>query len=166
MDRIGRESFLAMNLSDLMTENRSNRPIDIDNRQLELDRAFLVVMVSRQRGTIWVTSATFRDHDLGQSGKSLRHSHVAYELVENRRKDPVRPTSMRDRGIHAQAFRMPDHFVDRSETKPSHNLASIFGNHEQVVNDMLWLSSKLGTQIRSCVRDTNWARVEMARYAS
>ena len=68
---------------------------------------------------------------------------------------------MLDRGVGFEAVDAADHFVDCAEAKPGHQFARLFGDHEQVVDDMLGLASKLFAQLGVLCRNADGASVEM-----
>ena len=69
---------------------------------------------------------------------------------------------MLDRGVRFQAIDAADHFVDRAEAQLGHDLPGIFGDHEQVIDDVLRLAGELLAEHGVLRGDADRASVEVA----
>ena len=63
--------------------------------------------------------------------------------------------------INIQQVDSANHFVDRSEAEFCHDLASLFGDHEQVIYDVLRLAGKLLAKLGILSRNSDWAGVQV-----
>ena len=67
-----------------------------------------------------------------------------------------------DRVIRFQHLAMPDHLVDRAEPEFRHDTTSFFGDHEQVIDNVLRFAGELFTQLGILRRDAYRASVQVA----
>ena len=68
---------------------------------------------------------------------------------------------MVDRVVDLQCVDPADHLVDRAEAQRRHDLPSLLGHQEQVVDHVLGLAGELLAQLRILGRDPDGAGVEM-----
>ena len=67
-----------------------------------------------------------------------------------------------DRVADVEHLRTPDHLVDRAEAELRHYASCVFGDHEQVVHDVLGLARELLPKLGILRRHTDRAGVEVA----
>jgi hypothetical protein len=63
---------------------------------------------------------------------------------------------------HLEAVHLPDHLVEGAEAELGHQLAHLFGDEEEVVDDVLGLAGEALAQLRVLGGDAHRAGVQMA----
>ena len=56
---------------------------------------------------------------------------------------------MRNPVVHFEHVRTADHLVDRTEAEVGHDLSALFGDHEEVIDQMLRLAAEFLSQLRN-----------------
>src|SRR5215212_3253800 len=95
-------------------------------------------------------------------GVADRLSLGCLDPVEQRREVHTARLPVLDGLAHLELVGASDHLLEAPEAHPRHVLPYLFGDEEEVVDDVLWSAGKALPELRVLGRDAHRARVQVA----
>ena len=161
VDRVRRQAALAPFLDEFVAQGRAHRAVGVHDRQLDAR-----LRAARERFSGELDQAVV---ERAVEAVVLRHRAVDADRVvrpdrrrQDRREIETVGLPVVDGLARAQRVGTADHVDEAAEPELGHDLARFFGDHEEIVDDMLGLACELLPEPRVLGRDAHGTGVQMA----
>ena len=159
-DRAVGQALVAVTPGDLPREHPADRAVGVRYGLLEAD--LFAVFECRQALLDQLVVQGFLEPVILVLGVADRLSFRCLDPVEQRREIHAAGLPVLDGPAHLEPVGASDHLLEGPEAHPRHVLPHLFGDEEEVVDDVLGRTGKALSELGVLGRDTNGAGVQMA----
>jgi len=143
VDRVVRQTFVAVFLRDLTRQHRANGTVDVFDGRNERDFFAIVDCRFRLRDQL-IVQGFFQSMVL-DFGVIARNTFCHWRLIEHAAEIQTLGFPVRDCFRLVEQIGTTDQFVECTNTQLRHDLTCFFCDEEEVVNHVLWLAGELGS---------------------